>query len=112
LQPANQDWLVIRAEDASAFAQFLYRADTRTSSAQKVGFKNCRCRTHYVVSCDFFDEARDIDVSGTSVRTGRVITEQAAIGFNGCLVIAQSGEQLSKGPARLGRRFQFLQVFL
>jgi hypothetical protein len=79
---------VFRTKNASAFAQFLYRADAGARGAQEISFEDCRRRSGNVFGRDFLYETRDVDVRGTSVRTGSVKTEQAAIGFNRRLVIA------------------------
>ena len=82
LQTPDHDRPVLRAEHTGAFAQFLHRADAGTGRAQQVGIENRPGRSRQVAAGDFFDEARNIDVSRAGVRARRVEAVETAVGLD------------------------------
>jgi hypothetical protein len=86
LQPANGDGLVLRAENASAFAQFLHRAHTRAGGAEQIRLEDRTRRATQILRPYFLDELWYVDVRGASVGTRGVVAHQASCCFDRCFV--------------------------
>ena len=92
LQPTDADGFVLAAQHASAFAELLHRADPGTSGTQQIGLQDGAGRAHQVTGSNLLDEARDVDMRGAGVRTRSVVTEEAAVSFDGCFVRTEGRE--------------------
>ena len=82
LQPADGDGLVIRTQDAGAFAQLLHGANARTGCAEQIGREYGVGRAFEIARGNFLDKAWNVDVRGARVGTGRVVAEEAAVGLD------------------------------
>src|SRR5258708_5207029 len=82
LQTADFDGLlVVAVHHATAFAEDIYGADSRTAQAQDVGVEDGLGAAAQIAAGDLFDEARNVDVRGAGCRARGVETEEAAVGF-------------------------------
>ena len=89
LQTSYRDRFVVRAEHAGSLAEFFDWADSSASASQKVALEDHAGGASGVFAGDFFDESWNVDVRRTGVRAWRVVAEQAAVGFDHSLTVAE-----------------------
>src|SRR5579862_3524359 len=88
LEAADLNGLAIVAmHDAGAFAEDIDGADAGATGTEEIRVENCERGAAQVAGGDFFDEARNVDVGGTGGGAGRIEAEEAAVGFDRCLLI-------------------------
>jgi hypothetical protein len=83
LQERNLDWLaVLTMEHASALAEHVDWADTRTTGAKNICVENAQGGTAQITGGDSLDEPGHIDVCGAGSGAGRIEAVEAAVGLN------------------------------
>src|SRR5437773_834215 len=82
LQQGDLDRLLVAViQHARPLAQHFHGAGARAGMAERVGFENDARRAAQVAGRDLLDESRNVDVGGTGLGAGRIVTEQALVGL-------------------------------